>query len=142
MAEKGADKQEVKKKTISKATTISKDGKVQITSKIKNKKLANKLQTAIARHKEKVKMDELALVLQDDRFMNRVKRTINDFCRKVQSLFNTKKTEKSFKFVEDNGKTSVLTQKSTSANAFIKRVTVDVKKIATMNNSVKEFKKG
>ena len=35
MAEKGADKQELKKKTISKATTISKDGKVQILFRYK-----------------------------------------------------------------------------------------------------------
>lgn len=129
MAEKTKTKEEIKKRCINKATTISKDRKVQITSKIKDKKLAKKFKMAIARHKEKLKQEEMALVLQDDRFINRIKRTINDISRKLQSLFKTKNTEHSFKFVEENGKTSILSQKSTSENAFIKRVSVDVKKM-------------
>jgi len=119
-----------KKKKILKATTLSKDGKIQVTKKLKEKK------KSIKKIEKKAKVESTALVIQDDKFANRLKRTINDFCRKVQNLFKKSKQEKSFVFVEKNGTQSLLSQKSTSTNAFIKRVSVDmkkVKKLAAMN---------
>lgn len=112
-----------KKKKILKATTLSKDGKIQVTKKLKEKK------KSIKKIEKKAKIESTALVIQDDKFANRLKRTINDFCRKVQNLFKKSKQEKSFVFVEKNGTPSLLSQKSTSTNAFIKRVYVDMKKV-------------
>lgn len=133
MLEKNKNKiEEIKKRTIKSATTISKEKKVHIASKLKNQKLSKKIKANMAKRKKEEKKEITALVIQDDRFVNRIKRTINDFSRKVQNLFRKKQQEKSFMFVEESGRTSMLSQKSTSTNAFIKRVCVDMKKVSKL----------
>lgn len=118
-----------KAKSIAGVTSLKQNIATPMVANIKQAaKVGNAANVMKSKKVKKVEETSTALIIKEDKFINRLKRFANEFVRKVNTAFTKSKMEPS-KIQAAKPEESLLSKNTGSTNAFIKRVYVDMKKV-------------
>lgn len=118
-----------KAKSIAGVTSLKQNIATPMVANIKQAAKVEKAANVMKSKKvKKVEETSTALIIKEDKFINRLKRFANEFVRKVNTAFTKSKMEPS-KIQAAKPEESLLSKNTGSTNAFIKRVYVDMKKV-------------